>query len=245
MKRKTKTGKPLKVISLSYQTDKFYKFLLKRWKADADKHIERCCGPDSFPFKGDGFNVKRKAVKKCLADAKALLHYIEEQYSGWLSVRERSGILKWQGKLIKEKPELKRVFKLFDFIKQHTIRYHKSLKIAEERKISKFRTEKGDLRDFVLFIPDYDFIEFKIYMKRRQVLRYLRALSDTESKILVDFSKMGPTEEKIYGVGYWNFFQDESQNRKRRNRIFFLKNTPTVRKDLMNLDLQKIKVIDF
>ncbi len=192
----------------------------------------------------EDISERSEAAKQLLKKAHELINCIEDVLKRELNIKDVGESPKWRIELIAKKPQLEMAFKVFDFIKANTIKHAESRPLAQKRRTGKYKhtIKSGEHKgktydyDYVLFIPDYDRMESKTGLGKRQIQRYLKALSETEPKILVDFGKGGPRESKIYGVGYWGFYEDKPGDRKPK-RQFFMKGSREVKECLLNINL--------
>jgi hypothetical protein len=183
-------------------------------------------------------------AKQLRKKAYELISCIDDVLKIELKIKEVGDPPKWQTDLIDRKPQLEMAFKVFDFIKANTITYAKSRSAVNRKRFGNYKhtVKSGEHKgktfdyDYVLFTPDYDRMKHKIGLGKRQVQRYLKALSETEPKILKDFGKQGPRGSKIYGVGYWGSYKDQSGARKPK-RYFFMKGSREVKASLLNINL--------
>ena len=184
------------------------------------------------------------AAKQLQNKAYELVACVEDVLKIELNIKDVGDPPKWQIELIAKNPQLEMVFKVFDFIKANTITFAKSRSLPQRRRAGKYKhtIKSGEHKgkaincNYVLFTPDYERMESKFGLGRRQIQRYLKALTETDPKILRDFGKGGPRENKIYGVGYWGFYEDKSGDRKPK-RQFFMKGSREVKKCLLNINL--------
>jgi hypothetical protein len=193
---------------------------------------------------GKDISDRSEAAKQVLKKTYELIGCIEDVLKRELNIKDVGEPPKWQMDLIAKKPQLKMAFKVFEFIKANTVKHAESRTLAQRRRTGKYKhtIKSGEHKgkpydyDYVLFIPDYDRMELKLGLGKRQIQRYLKAFSETEPKILVDFGKGGPRESKIYGAGYWGFYEDKSGVRKPK-RQFFMKGSREVKECLLNISL--------
>jgi len=188
----------------------------------------------------DRSDVAKQLRKK----AYELISCIDDVLKIELKIKDVGDPPKWQTDLIAIKAQLEMAFKVFDFIKANTITFAESRSAVNRRRFGKYKhtVKSGEHKGkafydyYVLFAPDYDRMKHKIGIGKRQVQRYLKALSETEPKILIDFGKEGPRSNKIYGVGYWGSYKDQSGKRSPK-RYFFMKGSREVKVGLLNINL--------
>lgn len=184
------------------------------------------------------------AAKQLRKKASDLIACVEDVLKRELYIKDVGDPPKWQTELIAKKSQLEMAFKVFDFIKANTIKHAENRSSRQRRGIGTYKhtIKSGEHKgqtfgfDYVLFSPDYQRMEMQIGIRKRQIQRYLKALSETEPKILKDLGKEGPRGKKIYGVGYWGSYKNESGVSKPK-RQFFMKGSREVKECLLNINL--------
>jgi hypothetical protein len=143
-----------------------------------------------------------------VADAQALINYIEQTYNPRRTGKKDAP--KWQKEMIAREPRLKKVFKIFEFIKGNTRPYGATRHDPQKKET-----------DYVLFEPDYKLMTAKTGLSERQIRKYLNRLSNLQ---LIKVTRRGrgskkPTE---YAVGTWGTYKDLKTGKGGPRRLFFL-----------------------
>jgi hypothetical protein len=190
-------------------------------------------------FNPEEFNAKQPIVRAYYNAYHKLINLLKNEFRPLLFTKQEWKPPKWLygTKKLTNALENNKFVEFYTYIYNHTFQLRDIEQMVEAEIIDMhFKTDK-DKKGFypIVFMPNYQHIQNTLGMSRSLIQRYLDRFTQAG---IVKLIKRLDRGKKVYSLGYYQDYLDETENIPRHRQVAFLKNTPEIKRAIVELRIR-------